>query len=103
MAGLRKLAAQQRLKKYADEKRLDVHYAVGDMVWLNSQHVSIKAVGTRKMLPHWLGPFEVLEKPGPVNYTLDIPAHYRIHRTFDVSMLRRLTIMVLVYSGPLSS
>ena len=82
-------AAQQRQKKYADEKRSDVHYAVGDMVWLNSQHVSIKAVGTRKMLPHWLGPFKVLEKPSPVNYTLDIPTHYRIHRTFHVSMLRR--------------
>ena len=35
-----------------------------------------------------LGPFKILAKPTSVNYTLDIPAHYRIHRTFHVSMLR---------------
>ena len=40
------------------------------------------------MLALWLGPFKVLDKVGPVNYTLDIPEHYRIHRTLHVSMLR---------------
>ena len=82
-------AAQQRQKKYADEKRMDVQYEVGEMAWLNSQHVTLKAVGTRKLLPQWLGPFKILAKPSPVNYTLDIPPHYRIHTTFHVSMLRR--------------
>ena len=82
-------AAQQRQKKYADEKRIDVQYEVGEMAWLNSQHVTLKAVGTRKLLPKWLGPFKILAKPSPVNYVLDTPAHYRIHTTFHVSMLRR--------------
>ena len=82
-------AAQQRQKKYADEKRMDVQYEVGEMAWLNSQHVTLKVVGTRKLLPKWLGPFKILAKPSPVNYTLDIPPHYRIHTTFHVSMLRR--------------
>ena len=59
------------------------------MAWLNSQHVTLKAVGTRKLLPKWLGPFKILAKPSPVNYVLDTPAHYRIHTTFHVSMLRR--------------
>ena len=41
------------------------------------------------MLPRWLGPFKILAQTSPVNYTLDIPAHYRIHTNFHVSMLRR--------------
>ena len=81
-------AAQQRQKKYADQHRLDMHYDVGQLVWLRSQHVTLKAVGSRKLLPRWLGSFKVLAKTSPVNYTLEIPAHYQIHPTFHVSMLR---------------
>ena len=58
------------------------------MVWLNCRHVTLKAVGVRKFLPLWLGPFPVLAKITPVNYTLEVPAHYHIHTTFHVSMLR---------------
>lgn len=82
-------AAQQRQKKYADLKRVDLHFNVGDLVWLNSRHITLKAIGARKMLALWLGPFPVVAVVGSVNYILDIPDHYRIHRTFHVSMLRR--------------
>ena len=81
-------AAQQRQKKYADQKRSDLYFNIGDMAWLSSEHIAIKAIGSRKMLALWLGPFKVTAKVGPVNYTLDIPEHYRIHKTFHVSMLR---------------
>ena len=49
-------AAQQRQKKYAAEKRIDVQYEIGEMAmaWLSSQHVTLKAVGTRKLLPNGL-------------------------------------------------
>ena len=82
-------AAQQRQKRYADEHRIEVQYEIGQLVWLNSQHVTTKAVGSCKMLPRWLGPFKILAKPSPINTTLDIPPHCRIHTTFHVSMLRR--------------
>ena len=69
-------AAQQRQKRYADvhEHRIEVQYEVGQLVWLDSKHVTIKAVGSRKMLPRWLRPFKILVKTiaSPVNYTLDI-------------------------------
>lgn len=61
---------------------------IGDLVWLNSRHITLKAVGVRKFLPLWLGPFPVLAKAPPVNYTLETSAHYHIHATFHVSMLR---------------
>ena len=81
-------AAQQRQRKYADQKRSDLYFTIGDMAWLSSEHIAIKSIGSRKMLDLWPGPFKVTAKVGPVNFTLDIPEHYRIHRTFHVSMLR---------------
>ena len=81
-------AAQQRQKKYADQKRVDLFFNVGEYVWLNSEHIVIKAVGSRKLLAQWLGPFEVTAVVNPVNYKLKVSAHYRIHDVFHVSMLR---------------
>ena len=78
-------AAQQRQKRYTDDKRVDCEFQVGD---LSNEHIILKAVGARKLLPRWLGPFNILSKVSTVNYTLDIPAHYKMHRTFHVSMLR---------------
>ena len=57
-------------------------------MYLSSEHIILKAVGAGKLLPRWLGPFNVLEEVTTVSDTLDIPAHYRIHPTFHVSMLR---------------
>ena len=56
-------AAQQRQKKYADAHRVDLQFNVGDKVFLSSKHVTLKAVGARKMLALWLGPFEILARP----------------------------------------
>ena len=82
-------AAQHRQKKYADKTRSELQFNIGEMVWLSSRHVTLKAVGSRKLLPQWLGPFRITAKPSTVNYTLELPEHYRIHDTFHVSMLRR--------------
>ena len=81
--------AQQRQKRYADLARSDAPaYKVGQLAWLSSKHIAMKAVGMRKLLPRWLGPFEVTAVNGPLTYSLDIPAHYKIHTNFHVSMLR---------------
>ena len=84
-----KLHSSVRKSIHQHTKRIDVQYEVGEMAWLNSQHVALKAVGTRKLLPKWRGPFKILAKPSPVNYVLDTPARYRIHTTLHVSMLHR--------------
>jgi len=81
-------AAQQRQKKYADTHRVDLQFNVGDKVFLNSKHITLEAVGARKMLALWLGPFEILARTSNVNYELKIPEHYHFHPVFHVSMLR---------------
>ena len=43
-----------------------------------------------KLRPRFIGPYEVIEKVGPVEYRLALPSHLeKIHNVFHVSMLRR--------------
>ena len=42
-----------------------------------------------KMSPRYCGPFEVLERIGPVTYRLAFPASSRAHNVFDLSFLKK--------------
>ena len=43
-----------------------------------------------KLSPRFIGPYEVIEKVGPVAYGLALPSELeKIHNVFHVSMLRR--------------
>ena len=43
-----------------------------------------------KLSPIFIGPYEVIEKVGPVAYRLELPSDLeKIHNVFHVSMLRR--------------
>ena len=62
--------AQSRQKSYADSKRKETVYGVGDKVYL---HVSplrgVKQFGVKgKLAPRFVGPYKVLEHVGEVAY-----------------------------------
>ena len=43
-----------------------------------------------KLSPMFIGPYEVIEKVGPVAYRLELPPELeKIHNVFHASMLRR--------------
>ena len=65
-------AAQQRMKVFADQKRREIEYKVGDQMLLSTKYLKLKTPGARKLLPRWIGPFKVLERIGAVAYKLDI-------------------------------
>jgi hypothetical protein len=82
-------AAQARMKKDADNRRRELHFAVGDQVLLSSKNIRIKTTGIKKLLPKFLGPFKVLKKIGDMAYKLDIvDSMPKIHPVFHVSLLR---------------
>ena len=80
--------AQQRQKAYADKHRRHVEYQEGEQVLLSSRHLGLKHPGSRKLLPQWVGPFQITKRIGQVAYRLALPdSMSRIHPVFHVSRL----------------
>ncbi|KAK8659958.1 hypothetical protein V6N13_030148 [Hibiscus sabdariffa] len=84
--------ASDRQKSYADLKRREIEYAVGDRVFLKvSPWKKVMRFGRKgKLSPRYIGPYEIVERVGPVAYRLLLPPELeRIHDVFHVSMLRK--------------
>ena len=85
------LAAQSRQKSYADVRRRNLEFAVGDQVLLRvSPTKGIVRFGTKgKLSPWYVGPFPIIARIGKLAYRLDLPESMRrVHNVFHVSMLR---------------
>ncbi|XP_040956750.1 uncharacterized protein [Gossypium hirsutum] len=85
-------AASDRQKSYADLKRRDIEFSVGDRVFLKvSPWKKVLRFGRKgKLSPRFIGPYEIIERIGPVAYRLALPRELEnIHNVFHVSMLRR--------------
>ncbi|GJW74160.1 putative nucleotidyltransferase, ribonuclease H [Tanacetum coccineum] len=67
-------AARDRQKSYADKRRKPLEFSVGDYVLLKvSPWKGVVRFGKKgKLAPRFVGPFEIIEKVGPVAYRLDL-------------------------------
>ena len=83
-------AAQSRQKAYADSKRRDVSFSVGEEILLATKNLKLKVVAAnaRKLLPKFNGPFTVAKRVNPVAYELELPETMKVHNVFHVSLLR---------------
>ena len=93
-------AAQDRQKNYADLHRRDIEYAVGDKMFLKvSPWKGILRFGRHgKLSLRYIGPYEVIERVGPLAYKLGLPPELsQIHNVFHVSMLRRYNRILCMY------
>ncbi|KAA3473936.1 reverse transcriptase [Gossypium australe] len=85
-------AASDRQKSYADLKRKEIEFQVGDKVFLKVSpwKIFLRFGRKGKLSPHFIGSYEVIERIGPMAYRLALPTKLeRIHNVFHVSMLRR--------------
>ena len=64
-----------RQKSYADPRRRDVQFGVGDHVFLKiSPMKGLMRFGKKeKLTPRYIGPFEILDRVGNVYYRLALP------------------------------
>jgi hypothetical protein len=82
------IAAQKRQKALADKRRIDQEFKVGDKVLLSTKYLNLKHnEKSRKLLPKWIGPFEVVQVVGPVAYKLKMNPGWRVHPVFHISLL----------------
>ena len=75
-------------------RRRPLEFEVGDHVFLKVMPKrGVVRFGKRwKLLPRFIGPFEILERIGTVAYELALPPNISgVHEVFHVSMLRRYT------------
>ncbi|GJR46718.1 hypothetical protein Tco_1314821 [Tanacetum coccineum] len=84
--------ARSRQKCYADRRRKPLEFQVGDRVLLRvSPWKGVVRFGKRgKLAPRFVGPFEIVERIGPVAYRLRLPQELScIHDVFHVSNLKK--------------
>ncbi|XP_021600726.1 uncharacterized protein LOC110606286 [Manihot esculenta] len=84
--------ATDRQKFYADLKRKDIEFAIGNKAFLKvSLWKKVLRFGKKgKLNPRFIGPYEIMEHVGLVDYRLALPPKLdKIHNVFHVSMLRR--------------
>lgn len=92
--------AQQRQVKYYNQRRRDVHYSVGDWVYLDAKVVNLAEVGqpeydptkdpnVNKLLPRWIGPYKITARLGENAYRVELPTVLqRRHPTFNIDQLK---------------
>ncbi|CAH1450579.1 unnamed protein product [Lactuca virosa] len=87
--------AQSRQKSYADKRRSNLEFQVGDMVLLKVSPWKgvIRFRERGKLGPRYIGPFRVTTRVSKVAYRLDLPAELsQIHIIFPVSQLRKCLV-----------
>ena len=81
-----------RQKSYANLKRKDIQYEMGEKVFLKFSPLKkvMRFERKGKLSPRFIGSYEVIEKLGPVAYKLALPPELeKIHNILHVSMLMR--------------
>jgi hypothetical protein len=83
---------QSRQKSYADHRRRELSFEVGDFVYLKVSpmrglhHFKVRG----KLAPRFIGSFKILERRGEVAYQLELlPQLSDVHDVFHVSQLKK--------------
>jgi hypothetical protein len=80
--------AQQRYQKSANSRRLPPpDFQIGDKVYVKAEFFRTTRP-SKKLSAKFLGPYEIIAKPGRSSFTLRLPPEFRaVHPVYHVSML----------------
>jgi hypothetical protein len=80
--------AQTRQKSYADKRRRDLTFKVGDYVYLKVSPLrgTVRFHVKGKLAPRFVGPYKILKRIGKLAYKLELPDNLAgVHLVFHVS------------------
>jgi hypothetical protein len=88
--------SQERKKIYVDKGRNHREFKVGNHVFLKvkANRSSLKFGNCSKLAAHYCGPFEILDRIGPVAYMIAFHASLFVHNVFHVSFLKKYILDV---------
>jgi hypothetical protein len=84
--------AQSRQESYADKRRRDLSFEVGDHVYLKVSPLrgTKRFHVNRKLAPRFVGPYPIIQRIGGLAYKLKLPEELAgVHPVFHVSQLRK--------------
>jgi hypothetical protein len=85
-------AAQSRQRSYADTRRRELSFEVGDYVYLKVSPIrGTERFGVKGKLAHrYIGPYQIQARRGEVAYQLSLPENLSVvHDVFHVSQLKK--------------
>jgi hypothetical protein len=84
--------AQSLQKSYADKRRRNLSFEIGNFVYLkvspmrSTRRFRVK----RKLAPRYIGPFKIIDRKVEVSYQLELPPQLsEVHDVFHVSQLKK--------------
>jgi hypothetical protein len=83
---------QSRQRSYADTRRRELRFEVGDFVYLKVSPIrGVRRFGVKgKLAPRYVGPYQILAKRGEVAYQLSLPEDLlAVHDVLHVSQLKK--------------
>jgi hypothetical protein len=83
--------AQDRQKSFADLKRTNVEFNIGDHVYIKVRHKknTLKLGTSTKLAPRYYGSIQVLARVGIVAYQLALSTSLKVQNIFHVSLLKK--------------
>ena len=76
-------------KSNVDNRRIDLEFEVGDMVYLKISHIKgvMRIVKKEKLSPQYVGPYEIVKWAGKVVYELKFPSELAsVHPILHISI-----------------
>jgi hypothetical protein len=83
---------QSRQKSYADHRRRELSFEVGDFIYLTVSSIQVCVISRfeESIALRFIGPFKILEKRGEVAYQLELPPQLSdVHGVSHVSQLKK--------------
>ena len=67
--------SQSRQKSYADQRKRPLEFSIGDHVFLKVTPTTGvgRTIRSRKLSPKYIGPYQILNRVGPVAYEIAMP------------------------------